>query len=321
MSNVYGRYMLDADVLTPMGMNLGISLAIAKADLARFSQLESEDGLERFSYAKAEFIKGDQIKDRVIEMTDTLMDSMLNKLPKSLKPVSVIVSIPKAIEPAVLTDWFEGSRHEKWVSKVDISHQGGPGFFHQCLAMLDKQDAVICLSLDSPYSQIDELISQGLVMSNHQPWGLLPSEGGAGVIFTKKNIVDTLKLKPIARLEYFIGQSNPADRRGMMALVRKATESFEHMGEVYCDMIHSRAHTEDYGFALGARSEAFVNGENPILINNLWGSLGRASSLALLGAFSHLHRSSDSASLMMFDNNGDRGLLKLSMLDYRQIGG
>ncbi|MEI8638911.1 hypothetical protein [Vibrio coralliilyticus] len=41
MSNVYGRYVLDVDVLTPMGMNLDISLAVAQADLARFNQHRS----------------------------------------------------------------------------------------------------------------------------------------------------------------------------------------------------------------------------------------------------------------------------------------
>lgn len=36
-------------------------------------------------------------------------------------------------------------------------------------------------------------------------------------------------------------------------------------------MTNLRAHSEDYGFALGAKAERFINPEQPLLINELWG--------------------------------------------------
>ena len=55
-------------------------------------------------------------------------------------------------------------------------------------------------------------------------------------------------------------------------------------------MHNSRDHTEDYGFALGARAEKFDNPQQPFLINDLWGTLGQASSLALLCSFTQVHQ-------------------------------
>ncbi|MCG9681130.1 hypothetical protein L1D31_00995 [Vibrio sp. Isolate23] len=317
MSNVYGRYVLDVDVLTPMGMNLDISLAVAKADLARFNQQADENGIDKYTYAKADFIKGEEKQDRAVDMIDTLLSSMLSKLPKTLKPVPVIISVPESIENNRLLSWIEESEHAKWLSKIDISHVGGPRFIHDSLSVLNQQDAVICIAVDSLFCDLDSLITESKVMGSQNPWGLIPSEGGAGVIFTKKNIIETLKLKPIASLEYFIAEWNTSDRRGMMRLVRKAGEAFEHLGRVYSDMNNSRNNTEDYGFALGARAEKFTNPQQPFLINDLWGTLGQSSAMALLGSFTQVHKSSDSASLFMYGLNGDRGLLRMSLCDYK----
>lgn len=316
MSNVYGRYVLDVDVLTPMGMNLDISLAVAQADLARFNQHEAENGVDKFTYAKADYIKAEDKQERVVEMVDTLLSSMLNKLPKTLKPVPVILSVPGSVENSYLLRWVEESGHAKWLSKIEISNSGGPRFINESLGMLDQQDAVICIAVDSLFSELESLISDQKVMGSQNPWGLIPSEGGAGVILTKKNIVETLKLKPIATLEYFLAEWNTTDRRGMMRLVRKAASTFEQLGRVYSDMNNSRDNTEDYGFALGARAEKFTNPQQPTLINDLWGTIGQASALAILCSFTQMHRSSEPASIFMYGLNGDRGLLRASLCDY-----
>ncbi|NRB69546.1 MAG: hypothetical protein HRU48_19625 [Vibrio sp.] len=312
MSNVYGRYVLDVDVLTPMGMNLDISLAVAKADLARFNQHPAENGIDKFTFAKADFIKADKKQERVVEMIDSLLSSMLAKLPKTLRPVPVVISVPESTDNNRLQAWVEASKHAKWLSKIDITHIGGPRFIHDSLTILNQQDAVLCIAVDSLFSELAPLIADDNVQGSQNPWGLIPSEGGGGVIFTKKNIVDTLKLKPVASLDYFVAEWNTSDRRGMMRLVRKAGAAFEHLGYIYSDLNNSRHHTEDYGFALGARAEKFTNPDQPVLINGLWGTLGQSSAMALLCSFTQMHPSSDPACLFMYGLDGDRGLLRIS---------
>ncbi|GLT16506.1 hypothetical protein GCM10007938_02820 [Vibrio zhanjiangensis] len=312
MSHLFGRYVLDTDVVTPSGMNLELSLAVAKADLGRFNQLQMDSG-EQYSFSQISFLESEDKHQRIIEVIDLLLTSMLNKLPKMLKPVPVIISVPEFVSESDMIVWLEESIHFKWLSKIEIRHSSGPKFFEQSLQFLDRHDAIISLSADSVFCQLDSLIEQSQVMGSHNPWGMIPSEGGAGVIFTRKNIVETLKLQPIAMLEYFISEQSITDRRGMMRLVQKASSQYQHLGRVYSDMHNCRSHTEDYGFALGARAEKFENPQQPFLINDLWGTLGQASALALLSAFSHTHLLSDSAALLMFDTYGDRALLKVSL--------
>ena len=38
-------------------------------------------------------------------------------------------------------------------------------------------------------------------MSTNNPWGVIPSEGGAGLILCRRNTIETLKLKPQAQLD------------------------------------------------------------------------------------------------------------------------
>ncbi|NOH72445.1 hypothetical protein F0225_14005 [Vibrio pectenicida] len=315
MSHLFGRFVLDTDVVTPMGMNLDLSLTIAKADLARFNQLQMDNG-DKYTFSRMGFIESEDKPKRLIEIIDFLLTSMLNKLPKMLKPVPVFISVPESIDAAELSNWIEDSDHSKWVSKIEIFHSSGPKLIETSLQSLDNHDAIITIAADSLFCELEQLIAQSQVLGNHNPWGMIPSEGGAGVIFTRKNIIETLKLQPMAMLEYFISEPGCNDRRGMMRLVRKASSNFQHLGRVYSDMYNSRCHSEDYGFALGARAEKFDNPQQPFLINDLWGTLGQASALVLLSAFTRTHKCSDSASLLMFDTCGDRGLLKMSLCDY-----
>ncbi|MEF1304871.1 hypothetical protein QTO17_23645, partial [Vibrio owensii] len=88
-------------------------------------------------------------------------------------------------------------------------------------------------------------------------------------------------------------------------------KKLDSFGEVYSDMTNLRMHTEDYGFALGAKAERFTNPEQPQLINELWGTMGSSSSLALIGFTVKNHHFNQHASLLMFDFNGDKGLLQL----------
>ncbi|NMT04076.1 hypothetical protein HKB22_03910, partial [Vibrio parahaemolyticus] len=92
---------------------------------------------------------------------------------------------------------------------------------------------------------------------------------------------------------------------------QRASKKLTAFGEVYSDMTNLRAHSEDYGFALGAKAERFINPEQPLLINELWGTMGSCSSLAL-GAFAvKNHHFNQPVTLLMFDFGGDKALLQL----------
>jgi hypothetical protein len=158
---------------------------------------------------------------------------------------------------------------------------------------------------------MEELIEEGLVMSSTNPWGMIPSEGAAGFVLCRKNLVDTLKLNPQAKLGYMEIDTNSTNRRGMYRLVQNASKVLESFGDVYTDMTNLRAHTEDYGFALGARAECFKNPQQPNLINELWGTMGGCSALALVAFAIRQHHFNEAISLLMFGQNNEKALLQL----------
>ncbi|AMG00616.1 hypothetical protein [Vibrio harveyi] len=311
MPNSTGRYVLGMEVMTPTGMNLDVATSVAKADLARFDQMVGKDGIERFTFATIEYTKESELFGKTCELTAHLLDSLLVQLPRSLKPIPLLISVPTTISLAKIQEWLGESDYSDFLSVVEAVHASGPSFVLQAMKSMDKYDAMMCISVDSTVSSMQELIDDAMVMSTNNPWGVIPSEGGAGLILCRRNTLETLKLKPQAQLGYIDTELNTADRRGMFRLVQRVSKKLDSFGEVYSDMTNLRAHTEDYGFALGAKAERFIDSEQPNLINELWGMMGSCSSLALIAFTVKNHHFNHPASLLMFDFNGDKGMLQL----------
>ncbi|MHA2780596.1 hypothetical protein [Vibrio harveyi] len=311
MPNSTGRYVLGMEVMTPTGMNLDVATSVAKADLARFDQMVGKDGIERFTFATIEYTKESELFGKTCELTAHLLDSLLVQLPHSLKPIPLLISVPTTISLAKIQEWLGESDYSDFLSVVEAVHASGPSFVLQAMKSMDKYDAMMCISVDSTVSSMQELIDDAMVMSTNNPWGVIPSEGGAGLILCRRNTLETLKLKPQAQLGYIDTELNTADRRGMFRLVQRVSKKLDSFGEVYSDMTNLRAHTEDYGFALGAKAERFIDPEQPNLINELWGTMGSCSSLALIAFTVKNHQFNHPASLLMFDFNGDKGMLQL----------
>ncbi|MFH4745399.1 hypothetical protein WMQ67_03765 [Vibrio harveyi] len=311
MPNSTGRYVLGMEVMTPTGMNLDVATSVAKADLARFDQMVGKDGIERFTFATIEYTKESELFGKTCELTAHLLDSLLVQLPRSLKPIPLLISVPTTISLAKIQEWLGESDYSDFLSVVEAVHASGPSFVLQAMKSMDKYDAMMCISVDSTVSSMQELIDDAMVMSTNNPWGVIPSEGGAGLILCRRNTLETLKLKPQAQLGYIDTELNTADRRGMFRLVQRVSKKLDSFGEVYSDMTNLRAHTEDYGFALGAKAERFIDPEQPNLINELWGAMGSCSSLALIAFTVKNHHFDHPASLLMFDFNGDKGMLQL----------
>ncbi|MFV8457448.1 hypothetical protein ACNO5M_20465 [Vibrio owensii] len=311
MHNSTGRYVLGMEVMTPTGMNLDIATSVANADLARFDQVVGKDGIERFTFAKIEYTKENELFEKTCELTANLLNSLLVQLPRSLKPIPLLIAVPTTISLVKMQEWLGESDYSDFLSVVEAVHASGPSFVLQAMKSLDKYDAMMCISVDSMVDTMQALIDDAMVMSTNNPWGIIPSEGGAGLILCRRNTVETLKLKPQAQLGYIDTELNTSDRRGMFRLVQRASKKLDSFGEVYSDMTNLRMHTEDYGFALGAKAERFTNPEQPQLINELWGTIGSSSSLALVAFTVKNHHFNQHASLLMFDFNGDKGLLQL----------
>ncbi|EGR0048935.1 hypothetical protein FR265_14940 [Vibrio vulnificus] len=311
MHNSTGRYVLGMEVMTPTGMSLEIATSVANADLARFDQVVGEDGIERFTFAQIEYTKKSDLFEKTCELTANLLDSLLVQLPRSLKPIPLLIGVPTTISLVKMQEWLGESDYSDFLSLVEVVHASGPSFVLQAIKSLDKYDAMMCISVDSMVNRIQELIDHAVVMSTNNPWGIIPSEGGTGLILCRRNTVETLKLKPLAQLGYIDTELNTSDRRGMYRLVQRASKKLNAFGEVYSDMTNLRAHSEDYGFALGAKAERFTHPEQPMLINELWGTMGSCSSLALLAFTVKNHHFNQPSSLLMFDFNGDKGLLQL----------
>ncbi len=314
MSIVSNLYILGCDIVTPMGMNSSISLATAKADLGRFSQLISSSGLERFTYSKSDYLVENEYSNRVLEQLNILLENLLNQLPKMLKPIPLLLSLSDEIDVQTIREWIEESKHYRWLSFIEFTHEYGSQLFQSSRRRLDNLDALLVISISSLVKDLDLLINESKVLSNQNPWGIIPSEGGSGVIFVKKNIIEALKLEPLACVNYLAIELNSTDRRGMMRLVRKASEHLQHFGVVYSDMTNSRADTEEYGFAIGARGELFSRPQQVMGINELWGTMGACSALALVTAFITDSSSNNLGALLIYDQNSDRSFLQLERL-------
>lgn len=311
MDNSTGRYVLGMEVVTPTGMNLDIASSVAKADLSRFEQRTGDDGIERFTYAKIEYTQHDVLFEKICELSGYLIESLLKQLPRALKLIPLLIAVPHKVPLSKMQHWLEQSDYSSYLSTIEVVHASGPSFILHAMKSLDKYDALICVSLDSLVDSIDDLIDNAMVMSSSNPWGIIPSEGGAGLLLCRRSTISTLNLVPKAELGYIDIVLESIDRRGMFRLVQRASKQLEAFGEVYSDMSNLRAHTEDYGFALGAKAERFTHPQQPNLINDLWGTMGCCSSLALIAFAIHNHHFKQETTLLMFDTNGDKGLLQL----------
>ncbi|MGF1727564.1 hypothetical protein [Photobacterium nomapromontoriensis] len=311
MHNSTGRYVLGMEIVTPTGMNVDIATSVAHADLGRFNQLLSDDGLERFTYSKIEYTQAESLFEKSCEISSYLIDSLLKQLPRSLKPIPLLIAVPKDVSLVKMQEWLGESQYSPFMSNIEAVHASGPSFVLQAIKSLDKYDALMCVSLDSLVESMMSFVNKGMVMSTRNPWGIIPSEGGAGMILCRKNIIETLKLKPKAELGYIDSVLGSSDRRAMYRLVQRASKHLEYFGEVYSDMSNLRSNTEDYGFALGARAERFKNPQQPHIINELWGTMGSSSALALIAFAARNHDFNHAASLLMFDIKGDKAFLQL----------
>lgn len=311
MNTSTGRYVIGMEVVTPTGMNLDIANSVATANLSRLGQSIGDDGIERFTYSKIEYTNHKLLFEKTCELSGYLIESLLKQLPNSLKLIPLLIAIPNKVPIAKMQDWLDQSAYSSYLSTIEVVHSSGPSFVQHSINSLDKYDALMCVSVDSLVDSIDDLMNDAMVMSTKNPWGIIPSEGGAGLLFARRNTIKTFKLVPKAQIGYLNIELNNSDRRGMFRLVQRASKQVELFGEVYSDMSNLRAHTEDYGFALGAKAERFTNPQQPHLINELWGTMGCCSSFALIAYAIQNHHFNQATTLLMFDTNGDKGLLQL----------
>ncbi|WP_299015031.1 hypothetical protein [uncultured Photobacterium sp.] len=311
MSQQFGRYIMASDVVVPTGMNIELAVAVAKADLGRFTQYESPNTGELYTVARADFLAADDLQGKTHELLSIMLNSLLSKLPSSLKPLPLLLSLPSSVSQIMVQEWLESSEYAHLISNIQVSEQGGNRFVRECIEAMKELDVLVCIAVDSLFEQIDDLIEQSCVMSKSNPWGVIPSEGAAGMVLTKKSIVETLKLRPQASVLFASFDLESNDRRGCTRLVRKASKYTQQFGQIYSDMTNERSHIEDYGFAIGARSECFAKPQDAILTNEWWGTLGRASGIATVATFAHLHDDPQPGSLMLFDQLHSRSLLQL----------
>ncbi|MCK6263553.1 hypothetical protein KP803_09745 [Vibrio sp. ZSDE26] len=310
MSLSSGRFIIGADVVTPTGMNLEMALSVAKADLSLFSQKSVENKPERFTYANVEFLSSDDQEERSVEMLNILINSLLKQIPKPLKPIPLYVSIPDVLKTHSVKEKLEQLECNRWISNITLCHSTGIQFLQKSLKALDRSDALLSICVDSLYHRCPELIEDGVVMSDENPWGLIPSEGAGGLILTKANILDTLKIKPLAEFGQLLSEHSD-DRRGMMRLIREVSKTNECLGNVYSNMTNKRSETEAYGFAIGARAEKFTNPQQPFLINTLWGSLGESSVNTLISTVINEQTSNNLASLFLFSQSNENAIITM----------
>ncbi len=311
MNNYKAGYVLAVEVISPSGMNLEISTNVAKADLALFEQKNIDEDMQQYICSQIEYTEHETFDEKLYEMVSYIVNALIEQVPKALKPIAILLNTPEETSAIKMADWLGESAHAKNISNVEIVHSSGPSFVLQTIKSMERHDSLMCISVDSLVSCMADLIDQGLVMSKSNPWGVIPSEGAAGLVLCKNNIIDTLKLSPRAQFGYLDLETNSDDRRGLLRLVQRASKRLDFFGEVFSDLTNLRLDTEDYGFAIGARAEFFLNPQQPNLINDLWGTMGRCSSIALIGYAIETHDLNEPVCLLMSDMNSDKAFLQL----------
>ena len=312
MSQRYGQFILDSEIATSTGMNVELAIAVAKADIDRFSTYESHG--DKYTIAELDYIQSDDLFEKTKQLLIEVLVPLLNRLHISLKPLALVLSIPAPLSHHDIRDWLNESEYSAYLSNITVSKHQGNLFMVECLQSLDDLDAVLCIAIDSTLNEIEGFIENKQVMSAKNPWGMIPSEGAAGMILTKRNVIETLKITPKYQLMFMGLDKASADRRGCSRLIRQACESHSNLGVVYSDMTNQRAHVEDYGFAIGARSEALSNAQNVVLTNEFWGTLGGASGIATIASMNYLHNSEELGSLFLFDQVHTRSLLIFKLI-------
>lgn len=307
MSQFYGQFVLDSEIATPTGMNVELAVAVGKADIDRFSSYESNG--KKYTIAELEYINAANPLEKTKQLLIEVLVPLLDRLHISLKPLPLLLSIPSSLSRHEIRDWLSESEYSAYLSNITVSKHQGNAFMAECLQSLDEPDAVLCIAVDSLLDDIDNLIENQQVMYAKNPWGMIPSEGAAGMILTKRNVLETLKITPQSQLIFMGFDWASSDRRGCSRLIRQACKSHSDLGIVYSDMTNQRSHVEDYGFAIGARSEALPNAQNVTLTNEYWGTMGGASGISTIVTMNYLHDTEALASVFLFDKSNTRSLL------------
>lgn len=312
MSIYQHQYILDSDVVVPTGMNTELAIAVAQADIDRFAAHEENN--EKYTVATLEFVDQTSLMTKVQETLSLLITPLLDRLHISLKPLPLLLSVPQDISEHDLRDWISESDFSDYLSTIKFSRNNGNAFLQECLNSLAEPDAIMCIAIDSLYDKKETLISAKEVMSGSNPWGVLPSEGGAGMVLTKRNVLDTLKLIPQSKIMYSQFDWHSNDRRGCSRLIRAVSKKYNNLGPIYSDMTNQRAHTEDYGFAIGARSEVIPNAQQVTLTNEFWGTIGGSSGIATLATMNYLSTINVTSTAFLFDQNNTRSLFILNRM-------
>jgi len=306
-------FILNSDAVLPTGMNLPLAVALARADLGRFDTKKDEyDGVNK-TIGHMDFIQESKPSERVFSVLELLLNSLLNKLHRSLKPLPLLLSLPHSISKEMFDSWFDSSPYTVFISRVSLHHKNGCEFIETMLDEMKHCDAIISISLDNPAADFDSYAENKALFSSTYPWGVIPSEGAAGVVLVKANLLSTLKLTAESKIVDYRVDYDSKDRRGCSRLVKACSNKTNNLGKIYSDMTSSRSHSENYGFAVGARSEYFIEPDHITQVNELWGYLRNASALVCLTLASREISTELSTTLFLFNHEEECAILRLSL--------
>lgn len=284
--NTESRHIIASALATSSGMNLPISYAVANADLGRFSNYTSSQNDARTTVADIDYLAGETVQEKVRELVDITLRSLLAQLPENLQRLPLYLTVPDACQEHNVADWLEKGEWANHFSQIVVLHQSSIEFIHYCIQETSKHDAIMCIAVDSLLDDVEQLIEDSKVIGPDSPWGIIPAEGAAGLILTQSNVVETLNLSVESTVHYSGFDWKAKDRRGCLRLARRAASTIGDVHRIHTDMINLRAHVEDYGFALSLLNRG-ADGRQAQLtsVNEWWGTLGKASGLATLASF------------------------------------
>ncbi len=173
------KFIIASELVTPSGMNSSISMSVAKAELSRFASQTCPTTDNKYACASIDFIKADSLEEKWVEVTNLLLDSLLQQIPPSLKPIPMLITLPQSLKENAFRENFASSDNANLISQYEVLDcDSGPEFVDQAIKSLDRYDAVLVVGLDSLFEERLELLDAGKVLTSGVPWGVVPSEGG-----------------------------------------------------------------------------------------------------------------------------------------------
>ncbi|MDA9556563.1 hypothetical protein N9R79_03535 [Vibrio sp.] len=346
---------VSAEAVTPNGFDLDMSLSLSKAKVSPFTQGHHQKTHQKYTYAHAEFIKDDGLENESYDSDDPESDSKrlhtllvdlehvlksqlltqlqsvaneTNRHPINQFQLPLLIGVPERVDIPHLRSLLQQTLSPTLYSQLIIEPFGGVQLLSLALTLQAQYSALMVISVDSLLCFQEALVDRQLVLSKSSSWGMIPSEGAAGVVLMSSTYRHALGLPPCPMIDVALF-SEPGSR-GSMDLLKLARQIKKQRREVKKDMTFGYLVSdktglyqdeESYGFFMGAMAQHCDRRIPPMMLEKYWGTIGQASCCSVLAVIwyelnqmstERLPGETSTYTGLLFNADGRKGIISLS---------